>query len=56
MRSVSYDMDRFNLNKLNHVEIKEEYIIRVSKKFASLGKFYNIKASATNSLHYFELK
>jgi hypothetical protein len=31
-------MDRFNLKKLNEVEVMEEYQVRVSNRFAVFGK------------------
>jgi hypothetical protein len=31
-------MERFNLNKLNEVEGKEQYPVEISNRFAALGK------------------
>jgi hypothetical protein len=56
----------FNVQKLN-VAVKEEYQVKISNRFAALmvmmmwtsvglGKFYNMKASATGNLGYCELK
>jgi hypothetical protein len=33
-----FDMERFNLKKLNEVEGKEEYQAKISKKVYSFGK------------------
>jgi uncharacterized protein YaaR (DUF327 family) len=63
-------MERFNLKKLNEVDIKEKYHIEVSNMFATLEDMEaevdsnsawetireNIKISAKESLGYFELK
>jgi hypothetical protein len=35
-RSYRFDMERFNLNKLNEVEGKEQFRIEVSNRFAAL--------------------
>jgi hypothetical protein len=63
-------MERYNLEKLNKVEGKEQYCVEVSNKFAALEHLdaeveinsaletsvENIKISARESLCYFELK
>jgi hypothetical protein len=63
-------MERFNLKKLNEVEGKEQYHVKVSNRFASLEdldikvEIYNfweiirdnIKISAKESLGYYELR
>jgi hypothetical protein len=35
-RSHRFHMERFNLNKLNEVEGKEQYHVKVSNRFAAL--------------------
>jgi hypothetical protein len=35
-RSQSFDMERFNLKKLNDVEGKEQFRVEVSNRFAAL--------------------
>jgi hypothetical protein len=63
-------MERFNLKKLNEVEVKENYHVKVSNRFAALEDLgaevkinivwetikENIKISAKESLGYYELK
>jgi hypothetical protein len=63
-------MERFNLNKLNDVEGKEQFRVEVSNRFAALEDLdteveinsawerirENIKISAKESLGYFEFK
>jgi hypothetical protein len=63
-------MEMFNLNKLNKVECKEKYHFEVSNSFADLEDLdskvevndvwktirKNIKISAKDSLHYYEMK
>jgi hypothetical protein len=63
-------MERFNLQKLNEIEGKEQYHVEVSNRFAALEDLdaeveincaqemirENIKISAKHSLGYFELK
>jgi len=59
------DMERFNLKSINEVEVKEQYQIKISNRFAdlenlddndnlnfqqSMEKYYDIKASTTESL------
>jgi hypothetical protein len=80
MRSANFDMERFNLKKLNDVAVKEQYQIKISYTFAPLENMdggggggdddddvmginrawenirQNMKASATESLGYCELK
>jgi hypothetical protein len=65
-----FHMERFNLKKLNKVEGKERYLIKVSNRFAALEDLdaeveinraretirENIKISAKESLGYFKLK
>jgi hypothetical protein len=68
--SHRFSMERFNLNKLNEVEGKEEYRVEVSNRFAALEDLgaemesnsawemigENIKTSGKENLGYFELK
>jgi 50S ribosomal subunit-associated GTPase HflX len=60
-------MERFNLKKLNKVEVKEQYHVEVSNRFAALDTEVeinsawemireNINISAKESLGYCELK
>jgi hypothetical protein len=63
-------MERFNLKKLNKGEDKEQYRVQISNRFAALENLdaevninrawatirENIKISAKESLHYYELK
>jgi hypothetical protein len=66
--SHTFHMERFNIKKLNEVEVKDEYRIEVSNRFAALkvldaeveiilsGKrLENIKVSAKASPGYYEL-
>jgi hypothetical protein len=69
-RSQRFDMERFNLKKLNDVEGKEQFRVEVSNRFAALEYLdteveinsawetirENIKISAKESLGYFEFK
>jgi hypothetical protein len=69
-RSHRFDMERFNLKKLNDVEGKEQFRVEVSNRFAALEDMDteveinsawetirgNIKMSAKESLGYFEQK
>jgi hypothetical protein len=69
-RSQKFDMERFNLKKLNDVEGKEQFRVEVSNRFAALEEVdievyiniawkmsrENIKILAKESLGYFELK
>jgi hypothetical protein len=69
-RSQRFNMERFNLKKLNDVEGKEQFRVEVSNIFAALEDFgteleinsawetirENIKISAKESSGYFELK
>jgi hypothetical protein len=69
-RSQTFNMERFNLKKLNDVEGKEQFRVEVSNRFAALEGLdaeveinsawesitENIKISAKKSLGYFELK
>jgi hypothetical protein len=69
-RSQRFDMERFNLKKLNNVESKEQFCVEVSNRFAALEDLdteveinsawetirENINISAKESLGYFELK
>jgi hypothetical protein len=68
--SHKFQMERFNLKKLNEVEGKEKYRADVSNRFATLEDLHaeveintiwktiteNIKISAKESLGYYELK
>jgi hypothetical protein len=69
-RSQRFNMERFNLKKLNDVEGKEQFRVEVSNRFAALEDLSteveinsawetireNIKISAKDSLGYFELR
>jgi hypothetical protein len=69
-RSQKFNMERFNLKKLNEVGDKEQFRVEVSNRFAALGDLdteeeinsawemirENIKISVKQSLGYFELK
>jgi hypothetical protein len=69
-RSQRFDMERFNLKKLNNVEGKEQFRVGVTNRFAAFEDLdteveinsawetirENIKTSAKESLGYFELK
>jgi hypothetical protein len=69
-RSQRFDMERFNLKKLNNLEGKEQFHIEVSNRFAALEDLDaeveinnawktirdNIQISAKEILSYFELK
>jgi hypothetical protein len=69
-RSHRFNMERFNLKKLNEVEDKEQYRVEVSKGFAALEDLDaeveingawemirdNIKISAKDSQGYCELR
>jgi hypothetical protein len=69
-RSQRFNMKRFNLNKINDVECKEQFHVEVSIRFAALEDLdskveinsawettrENINISAKESLGYFELK
>jgi hypothetical protein len=66
----SIHVERFNLNKLIHVEGKEQYRVEISHRFADLENLdtevdisraretirKNIKISAKKSLGYYKLK
>jgi hypothetical protein len=68
--SLRFHMERFTLKKLNEVESKEKYHVEVSNRFVALEDMdaeveinsawemirENIKISAKESLHYFQLK
>jgi hypothetical protein len=65
-----FHTERFSLKKLNEVESKEQYRVQISNSFAALETLdtemdinrlsetikENIKISAKESLHYYELK
>jgi hypothetical protein len=62
-RSQRFNMERFNLKKLNDAEGKEQFRVEVSNRFAALEDLdtemeirENIKMSAKVSLGYFEMK
>jgi hypothetical protein len=69
-RSHRFDMERFNLKKLNDVERKEQFRVEVSNRFAALEDLdtkveingawetitENIKISAKKRIGYFKLK
>jgi hypothetical protein len=66
----NFDLGRFDLKKLNDVEVKEKYQVEISNKFAALESLdesfdisnawesirENIKTSAKNNLGYHRLK
>jgi hypothetical protein len=68
--SHKFHMERFNLKKLNEVEVEEEYRVEVSNRFAALVDLdaeveintiwetirENLKISAKENLGYYELK
>jgi hypothetical protein len=37
------EMERFNLNRLNDPEVKEQYQVKISKSFVALEIFSNVK-------------
>jgi hypothetical protein len=65
-----FDLERFNLKKLNDVEVKEEYQVEISNRFAALEILDesfdinnawesirdNIKTSAKENLGYHKLE
>jgi hypothetical protein len=65
-----FDMDRYNLEKLNEVQGKEQYHVEISNRFTSLENLdtdvdiirpwettrENIKVSAKENTGYYELK
>jgi hypothetical protein len=65
-----FDMHRFDLRKLNDVEVKEQYQVKITNRFAALEKSddnvdlnrawenirENIKTSAQESLGHYELQ
>jgi hypothetical protein len=65
-----FDMERFNPKKLNDVEVKEQYQVKIKNTFAALENLdndvdinracdssrENMKASAAEILGYYELK
>jgi hypothetical protein len=69
-RSQKFDIERFNLKKLNEIWGKEQFRVEVSNRFAALEDLdteveinsawetirENIKVSAKESLGYFEFK
>jgi len=64
------DVETFNLMKLNELEVRKQYQIKISKRFTALGNLSdsedinkawkniqeNIKTSAEESLGLYELK
>jgi hypothetical protein len=36
-----FDMQRFVLRKLNDAEVKEQYQVKITKRFAALENFYD---------------
>jgi hypothetical protein len=66
----NFDLERFDLKKLDDVEVKEKYRVEISNRFAaleSLGESFdinnawesireNIKTSAKDNLGYHRLK
>jgi hypothetical protein len=69
-RAHRVQMERFNLKKLNKVEVKEQYCVEISNRFPALENLDteidvnkacetirdNIKISTKESLRYFKLK
>jgi hypothetical protein len=65
-----FNMKRFDLKKLNDAEVKEQYQVKITNRFAALENFYdnvdmnrawgniraNIKISAKESLGHYELQ
>jgi hypothetical protein len=65
-----FDMQRFDLRKLNDAEVKEQYQVKITSRFAALENFddnmdmnrawenirENIKTSAKESLGHYELQ
>jgi hypothetical protein len=63
-------MERFNLKKLDEIEVKEQYLVEISNRFAALENLDddvdinrvfktirgNIRIAAKESLGYYELK
>jgi hypothetical protein len=63
-------MERFNLKKLNKVEVKEQYLVEILNRFVALENLYtevdinrawgtireNSKIPVKESLGYYELK
>jgi hypothetical protein len=68
--SHKFDMDRFNLKKLNKIEGKEKYCVEISNRFAALENLdaeveintiwetirENVNISTKDNLGYYELK
>jgi phosphoglycolate phosphatase-like HAD superfamily hydrolase len=66
----TFDVERFNLKKLDDVEVKEQYKVEISNRFAALESLdesfdinnawesirENIKTSAKDNLEYHRLK
>jgi hypothetical protein len=66
----NFDLERFDLKKLNDIEIKEKYQVEISNRFAALESLVesfninnawesireNIKTSAKDNLGYQKLK
>jgi hypothetical protein len=64
-----YDIEKFNLKKLNMMEGKEQYQVKISNRFTALERLHNdmdinnawetirqnITLSAKESLRYYEL-
>jgi hypothetical protein len=42
-------MDRFNLKKLNDVEVEEQYHVKISNRFTVLGNLYEDVVDITKS-------
>ena len=58
-----FDLKKFNLRKLNKLEVRKQYQIKVSNGYAALGNLNNgedingnIKISAQQSLGLYQLK
>jgi hypothetical protein len=68
--SQMFDVERFNLKKLSALEVRKQYQIKISKRFAALENLNdskginrawehikeNIKISAKECLHLYERK
>jgi hypothetical protein len=65
-----WDMQRFDLRKLNDAKVKEQYHVKITNRFAALENFddnvdmnrawknirENVKTSAKDSLRHYELQ
>jgi hypothetical protein len=51
-----YDLERFDLKRLDDVEVKEKHQVEISNRFAGESIRGNIKTSAKENLGYQKLK